>query len=123
MHSMRLRSPWQVDRGDGVFQRCELPDSKQSEGPTIAYRRSFNCPTGLESTDKVWLIIHGWEGRIESLSVNGQLLDMEEHESPTRLEISTWLLRSNRIELILAATGEVGSRLTGPVELAIESLP
>lgn len=54
-HSIRLREPWDVEPAAGGLKR---------------HRRFFNKPTGLESGDRVWIVVEGAVG-LSELTLNG----------------------------------------------------
>jgi hypothetical protein len=79
MHTIRLRGPWEVQaiaqfvlQPDGTYkpESDTLPPSTRATMPAdwsetlgsdflgrVRYRRSFNKPTGLESGERVWLVV------------------------------------------------------------------
>lgn len=121
MHRMRLRSPWQVDRGDNAGdQRCDMPDENSTGSGTHVYRRKFNQPSGLEPDQKIWLIVHAWNGSIDSIAVNGSKQHADHSSEPLQIEITGQLQRSNQIEITVLGKGDTYPALLGPVELGID---
>jgi hypothetical protein len=121
MHIIRLRSPWKsACEADVCFQRCDVPDLNEHLG-RVVYQRSFNRPTGLANHQRVWLMVHRWDGRLESLRVNGRAFSVRAGEESCRVDITDQLQLHNQIELTLTANAEVSPRLIGPVELGIDS--
>ncbi len=79
MHTIRLRGPWSVEpiyryllQPDGSYQSTQddLPPAGRATMPAdwsalfgadflgrVRYRRTFNKPTGLESGERVWLVV------------------------------------------------------------------
>src|SRR6476659_7700200 len=79
MHTIRLRGPWELEpvarfvlQADGSYQpvkddlpapvRVKMPaDWSESFGADflgrVRYRRTFQKPTGLESGERVWLVV------------------------------------------------------------------
>jgi hypothetical protein len=79
MHTIRLRGPWQVEpvkrfvlQPDGSYKPVEdcLPAAGRMTMPAdwsgllgadflgrVRYRRTFQSPTGLESGQRVWLVV------------------------------------------------------------------
>ncbi|MGB0595225.1 MAG: hypothetical protein ACPGLY_00830 [Rubripirellula sp.] len=119
---MRLRSPWKIDRNDGLgLQRCDLPDVIAGTSPA-EYRRTFNRPTGMVPGQRIWLSVHDWKGVLESLTINGHAAEVGGNRAPCQVDISNCLEDHNLIELRLVAAGDVQPRLIGPVELGIQSV-
>jgi len=83
-HIIRLRAPWQlqalvryVPLGAGEFreQSADLPPAAKADVPgdwtellgadflgRVRYTRAFNCPTNLDSGERVWLVCDGVDG-------------------------------------------------------------
>ncbi len=79
MHTIRLRGPWQLEpvsryvlQPDGTYriQREDLPEAARMTMPAdwsavfgadflgrVHYRRVFQKPTGLDSGERVWLVV------------------------------------------------------------------
>ncbi|MHB0955093.1 MAG: hypothetical protein ACYC0X_01810 [Pirellulaceae bacterium] len=88
MHVIRLREPWQVSR---------------EADHRVVLRRRFHCPTGLESGDRVLLVVEGLIGE-RSVTLNGNHLAMESDTAGTlRAEIHAQLIGLN--EIVLELTG------------------
>jgi hypothetical protein len=121
-HFIRLRAAWQRDNGSD-WERCNLPDRLEaSSGQCVHYGRTFNCPTGLEAGQRVWLVFEGWQGLMYVL-LDGQLLAarIEPQSAPWQHEITRLLSGSHRLEVRLErteATSPMG--LTGLVSLRID---
>jgi hypothetical protein len=79
MHTIRLRGPWNVEplkrfvlQADGSYRATEndLPSATRATMPAdwsalfgadflgrVRYRRTFQKPTGLDSGERVWLVV------------------------------------------------------------------
>jgi hypothetical protein len=79
-HIIRLRGPWEQE--------------PQPSGQ-VRYARRFNCPTGLEGGDRVWLAIEFEQGEI---SLNGQPLGA----AGGRFDITPLLQPANRLLITTA---------------------
>ena len=89
-HRIRLRDPW---------QREPLPS-----GGT-RYRRGFQCPTGLDSQERVWLVIEG--GTPYAVSLNGEPLQaFAASDRIVAYEITARLRPRNELQIDQA--GELG---------------
>ncbi|MHB8973493.1 MAG: hypothetical protein ACYC3X_29065 [Pirellulaceae bacterium] len=87
-HVIRLREPWNVS--SDANGRLEL-------------RRRFNCPTGLQSGDRVVLVVEGLVGELAVL-LNGHLLSMSTMPGTTgtrSAEIQSHLQAHNEVRLEL----------------------
>lgn len=63
-HVIRLREPWAIS--------CDATDGQgAAEGKRLRLRRSFNRPTNLRPSDRVWLSVEGLS-RIVQVRVNKQ---------------------------------------------------
>src|SRR4051794_4944409 len=94
-HVIRLRGPWEylplakfVPQAEGGWteQHADLPaagrmhmpaDWKETLGQDfrgrVRYTRHFNCPTGLEPHDRVWLVLEGVDARGEVILNSARL--------------------------------------------------
>jgi hypothetical protein len=122
MHVIRLRRPWEKCVGDAAESiRIDVPETAATETLAAAayfrYRRGFNLPTGLHPASRVYLRIDGWEGRLESVIINGKAIEVTERTISA--DITDLLETHNQIGVCLA--GDVGMtvRLSGEVTLAI----
>jgi hypothetical protein len=124
MHIIRLRGPWQLEpverfihRGAGRYDcsREGLPAGARATMPAdwsrsfgreflgrVRYRRTFQKPTGLESGERVWLVVepprtHG------TVRLGDTLLGDLRWGGPTgRYDITDRLEDHNRLEIIVA---------------------
>jgi hypothetical protein len=123
MHTIRLRRPWckSIETG-GVPLRVDVPElnveTASSEQQTSTYRRSFNIPSGLRDSSRIYLRVDGWEGCLESATLNGSPLDIG--KSKINAEITDLLKPNNQITISLTGSGGQPARLSGEVTLAID---
>lgn len=123
MHTIRLRGPWQVEpvarfvlQADGTYQ----PDSENLSAAAratmpadwsaicgadffgrVRYRRIFHRPTGLDSGERVFLVV---EPAISEacITLKGALVGiMNAGEPAGRFEITDRLEEDNRLEIIV----------------------
>jgi beta-galactosidase/beta-glucuronidase len=141
-HTIRLHGPWQAtvlesfepsSLEDELTCRVQIPaDWDAWLGPSfrgrVGYRRSFGLPTGLESDQRIWLIIESVDFRA-SVVLNGQALGtLKFEEAPLRVDVSHFLRSANElwVEVELPKNADRGERaglaggLIGSVRLEIE---
>ena len=82
MHTIRLRGPW---------------EREPHEGGQVRYARRFHLPTGLDSGERVWLVIEVADGEV---SLNGQLLG----SATGQFDVTRMLEPTNRL-VVTAASG------------------
>jgi hypothetical protein len=154
MHTIRLRGPWQMQP---MERFAVLPDDRISASgedlptPTVAkmpddwssvfgadflgrvrYVRTFNKPTGLDSGERVFLVVEP-PISVGRVAVNGQILgEVRWGAPPGRFDITTALKDHNAVEVEVshpAVDGEgkatlettsVSGGLLGEVRLEIE---
>jgi hypothetical protein len=107
MHTIRLRGPWEIEQSAGRMgtARCV---------------RHFNKPTGLESGERVWLVIEGM-ARTAAISFNGAFVGQASSWSSARFNITPQLMARNRIEIELPSPTGADPRVSlGEVRLEIE---
>ena len=123
MHTIRLRGPWQLEPleryefgGDGRCKRLSqgMPANARSTMPTdwssafgaefcgrVRYHRVFQSPTGLDSGERVWLVVepprsHG------AVKLNGKPLGDVSWSGPHfRWDITDLLDDHNRLEIVV----------------------
>ena len=121
MHVIRLRGPWQRCRQDGSQPaRIDVPetsDQQPGQQGTFWYRRHFHLPSGLDSRSRVYLRIDGWQGLLETASINQIPLSVEHLR--TGADLTESLQQSNQISLQLAGLAGQTPRLDGEVKLVI----
>jgi hypothetical protein len=124
MHTIRLRRPWckSIETGS-VPLRVDVPElnvetTTSEEQQTSTYRRSFNTPSGLSDSSRVYLRVDGWEGCLEFATLNGSPLVVG--KSKINAEITDLLKPNNQITISLADRGGQPARLSGEVTLAID---
>lgn len=94
MHTIRLRSAWEIENGRGV--------------------RRFNKPTGLVATSRVYL---AWDGPSPSAELNGEPIDKHDYCGPARFDVTARLLPANVLEM-----GTDNAAVLQTVRLVIEEL-
>lgn len=133
MHTIRLRGPWQVEpvcrfvrKVDGALDEStdDLPPAARVTMPAdwaatcgedfwgrVGYLRTFQKPTGLESGERVFLVVEPPRSRgcvllSRTSAVNawsdGILLgEVECGDAPGRFEITELLDEHNRLEIVV----------------------
>jgi len=128
MHTIRLRRPWRRTAGqDGAIENVSLPDLNPVASPSgsVLYERIFNCPTGLESGDRVCLVIGHLRASHVSVHLNAiSLLDtaVDNVVLPLRLDLTEQLQPSNQLAIQLQSTSQTTVSLDGDVCLQIEAV-
>jgi len=89
MHTIRLRSRWEIEPLEGNQVRCT---------------RRFHQPTGLEASSRVWLVIDDI-GAPGEATLNGRLLGLIEGQEVTaaRFDITAHLQPGNVLAIRLAS--------------------
>jgi hypothetical protein len=123
MHPIRLRGPWKLEPlarfipdGDGAYLTStdELPppatatmpaDWSASFGPAfcgrVRYRRTFQKPTGLDSGERVWLVVEAPRSS-GSVRLNDQSLGKVACDKAAGwFDITAQLQEHNRLEIIV----------------------
>lgn len=122
VHVIRLRRPWEKSCDGGrTWKLASVPEpiaDSLGDHPTAIYRRRFNQPTGLGESSCLSLRITGWEGTLESVTINAAHL--ETGETTIDAVITELVERHNQITVTLLRTETEGARLSGEVSLAIE---
>jgi hypothetical protein len=118
MHIIRLRGPWSVEPleryvlgASGGYERstAELPAAAKMTMPAdwgavlgatflglVRYLRNFQKPTGLESGERVWLVVEGPRSR-GTLELNSKRLG----DADGRFDITELLGDHNRLEIVV----------------------
>jgi hypothetical protein len=154
LHTIRLRGPWQLEpiarfvvRSDGgyVIEANNLPASARATMPAdwsaslgpeflgrVRYVRTFQKPTGLETAERVWLVVEPPRslGRVRLADVE---LGTVEFGGPSgRFEITSLLADRNTLEIVVehpalddewpprATNMQMPGGLVGEVRLEIE---
>jgi hypothetical protein len=141
MHTIRLRGPWQIEplqrfvyQSDGYIQAVaeDLPPATEAKMPAdwsaplgagflgrVRYVRNFNKPTGLDSGERVFLIV-------EPPRSAGRILLQRQFvglvlagEAAGRFDITERLESHNRLEIVVdhPALDEMRSKVGDPAEL------
>lgn len=142
MHRINLKGPWDyrpVQRMPGEIAKspagAPLPTAGTVKFPadwqtilgdfrgTLQFTRRFNCPTNLEATDKVYLVLDGVGGTAE-IKLNQQPVGtVREPDHTARFDVTAALRLHNLLEITINWNGpatELGG-LWGPVALEITS--
>lgn len=101
-HSFRLRHPWE----------CEQQES------STRWSRGFHKPTGLEPSDRLWLVVSGLPAGC-SVSLNDQPLPTPAANQPGQYEVTDLLGDSNRIEILVPDATPSPERFPYDVRLGI----
>lgn len=123
-HSFRLRGPWQYQAmartvllGDGsteIVDETLLPPGGHVEMPTdwgatlgenfrgqVMYRRHFGCPTGLEPSDRVVLVIDRVDA-FGTVALNGLPIGIvPAGGEPARFDITSDLKPRNQVAILV----------------------
>jgi beta-galactosidase/beta-glucuronidase len=123
MHTIRLRGPWQLEpverfvRGrDGRLERTSesLPPAARATMPAdwsndfgrdfcgrVRYQRIFQKPTGLETGERVWLVIDPPRS-YGVVTLNDEPLgEIRVGDPPARFDITDRLADHNRLEIVV----------------------
>jgi beta-galactosidase/beta-glucuronidase len=131
-HRIRLRGPWDFEIMSGGSGEPPLAKSGRVQMPTdwclalgagflgrVRFRRFFNCPTGLEPHEAVWLIVEGIEARVE-ISLNGQPLGTADDTArPMSFDVTQQLAARNELWLEVECGASPSSGPIGEVRLEI----
>lgn len=116
MHTIRLRGPWQKTLlGDAQPVRTTVPESGEGHRVGAGYRRTFNCPTGLENA-RVYLHIENWGGKLDGVTLNDRQLPIQGR--PFQNEV-TDLLKSQNSLIVHLKADDQAAILDGEVYLSI----
>ncbi|MFK8111486.1 MAG: hypothetical protein AB8B91_04775 [Rubripirellula sp.] len=117
MHTIRLKHPWQKRGPAGQSVKVDVPETESTQHDGAhTYCRTFHTPSGLEPSTRVHLQVTEWRGQLESISLNGHVLDADDHLDR---EISELLEKNNRIEIEIRGVGDQLACLSGEVRLVI----
>jgi hypothetical protein len=123
MHTIRLRGPWHVEalkrfflQPDGTYKQetADLPPEARMTMPAdwssafgaefygrVRYHRVFQSPTGLESGERVWLVVEPPRSR-GAVKLNGTPLgDIAFGGRAFRFDITARLEDHNRLEIVV----------------------
>jgi hypothetical protein len=127
LHVIRLKRPWEkicLDTGQSQIVDVPEPAVVAAAEPTasklaqMSYCRNFNAPTGLEASSRVYLRVSEWVGKLDRISLNGQVLDAA--GSPFEADITDWIRPHNRIEIVLEDLPAKLARMAGEVTIVID---
>ncbi len=126
-HIIRLHAVWSVCRpGTDDLRRIQLPDTLHhglEAGGVVEYRRSFNCPTGLEDGHRVVLVIHHWVGILSAFLDDRPVVASQQANANTgqlRIDITDRLSGSHRLVIRILSDDGAASGLDGIVTLEID---
>jgi hypothetical protein len=150
MHTIRLRGPWQLEpilrfvpQADGAYRWVKdgLPPAARETMPAdwsscfgpdflgrVRYHRIFQKPTGLDSGERVFLVVEPPRSR-GAVSISNRLLgEVEQGGLPSRFDITACLADHNRLEIIVEhprscdspIDAQLPGGLIGEVRLEIE---
>ena len=117
-HEIRLAGPWEFTVTGGDTVRCQLPfDCEQHathNGFTL--QRRFHRPSGLESTDKLYIVITADQPlhniRLNDHPVTAASTTQQQASPPTTFEITDHIQEFNLLEVPALA----GEPLPGTIE-------
>lgn len=116
MHTIRLRSVWNLEQNGADVGRVNLPLSNLGAGPVVL-RRSFNRPTGLSDSTSIRLSLPEMIADRVCVELNEQLISKADGlHAPSDQEIASLLQQSN--QLVLRMEGE-NCGINGEVVLQI----
>ena len=75
-------------------------------------------PAGLQASSRVFLRVDGWEGRLESVKMNGVAVAFA--KTDINADVTDQLQPHNQLELKLSGVSGQAARLSGEVSLAID---
>ena len=124
-HIIRLHAVWSVCRpGTDDLRRIQLPDTLHHGIDTdglVEYRRSFNCPTGLEDGHRVVLVMHHWVGLLSAFLDDQPLVTLRQsHGGQLRVDITDQLSGSHRLLVQIRSQDGAEAGLDGIVTLEID---
>jgi hypothetical protein len=123
MHTIRLRGPWQLEavarfvaRADGGYDvvgddlpapaRATMPaDWSEAFGPgflgRVRYMRTFQKPTGLETGERVWLVVEPPRSQATVHLADRSLGTVKADGPAARFDITPLLADRNRLEIVI----------------------
>ena len=128
MHTIRLRRPWLRAAGQGsAAETVDVPDATPVASPAgeVIYERNFNCPTGLEAADRVWLAVDQLRGSAVVIVLNGTVLAdaaIDSLDFPWRADVTEQLASSNKVAIRLKPEANSIASIDGEVSLRIEAV-
>jgi hypothetical protein len=123
MHTIRLRGPWQLEpvwryvlQADGTYRtdREDLPEATRVTMPAdwsavygadflgrVRYHRVFQKPTGLDSGERVWLVVEPAQSEA-CVTLKGRLVGFVYPGEPTgRFDITDRLEDHNQLDIVV----------------------
>ncbi|HVX61650.1 MAG TPA: hypothetical protein VHC19_13640, partial [Pirellulales bacterium] len=116
-HVIRLRGPWEFEVLSGADSAaCEDAPARATTGKArlpcdwsetlgrafrgrVRYRRRFNRPTGLDSHERVWLVVEGVDA-FGQATLNGQALgEVRGYALPASFDVTELLAPNNELLL------------------------
>lgn len=133
IHRIRLQGPWEVcfvEEGSGENSplAIQVPvcwrDLFEEEKKTVRFIRTFNTPTNLDPSDRLFIVVPEQAGEVRSLQLNATAQEADP-ASPLRFEVTASLKDFNRLEIELtvdpATLPEDRGGLWQPILLEIQS--
>lgn len=102
-HTIRLRAPWIRETTPGGLR----------------LRRSFNCPTGLDGNEQVWIVVAGLAAA-GGARFNGQELGPLSADTANEFDVTSRLTPWNEICLDLNGNPQQFSSIDDPNGVSIE---
>lgn len=104
LHQIRLRGPWDVVSPQGSLMTLTVPfawrDVFKDEAGTIRCTRKFNCPTGLEPSNRVLIRLPEGCGKVREFQVN-QAVVAPENSQGFDFDITSELKDFNEIVALI----------------------
>jgi hypothetical protein len=120
-HAIRLRGPWDYEilahtsadeRGQCRDLKVDVAPSGRTKIPCdwgaelgrdfrgrVCYRRQFNRPSGLDSHERVWLVVEGADAR-GSVALNGRRLgEVDGYALHSEFDVTEWVDAHNELAL------------------------
>ena len=104
-HEIRLRGPWTLHchtTSTEHRQPCPVDVEELREAGflgRISLTRSFGCPTGLTSTDRIF-VVFGPTGSATAVSFNDEpLVTIDRSDAPQQLDVTGRLQSRNQLRL------------------------
>ena len=101
-HVIRLRDPWRRQEHEGF----------------IRHARRFNCPTGLDESERVWIVVESTAGSAV-VRLNGQEVGRLAGGAAGEFDVTALLCPHNEIQIDLQPPQPPQETLPGKVRLEI----
>ena len=114
-HTIRLRGPWELSQPHAqgqVPRRIKFPAKWSESQPhfwgSARLSRRFGCPSGLTSTDRVWLVIDACQPLLAVSLAGRQLQSLSPAQGRLRFDITPLLEPQNQLVVELERAGDDG---------------